>query len=198
MSLLEGLLLGLSSILFIGPVFFVILKNTLSYGKMAGLYISIGILTSDLVYILLYKFTLYNILERFLSTNYTYWVFALLLSTMGILNLFKKTTSSDTVNPFKNNVFILFSKGFLINFINPFVFLFWLGVFKYNTSKFDEFDQNIFLTGSLIGIFIIDILKVLFSYYLKTFLTSKHLSRIYKIIGILFIGFSVFIILQIP
>ena len=194
MSLIEGFLLGLGSILFIGPVFFVILKNTLEYGKLAGFYISIGILFSDFVYMVLYKYFLYDSIEKYLDTTYTYSLFALILFVMGVANILKKSKENSKVHLFRNNPITMFSKGFLINFVNPFVFLFWLGVFKYSSEKFDNFNQLLFLGSSLVGIFIIDMVKVLFSAVLKKYLNSDTLLLLYKIIGFIFISFSLYIV----
>ncbi len=194
MSLFKGLLVGLGTILFIGPVFFVILKNTLKSGKIAGLYISIGILISDLAYIVIYKYSFYETIKPYLDNNYIYWIFSISLFTIGVLNITKSTNPLNNTKIYKNNIFVLFSKGFLINFLNPFVLLFWLGIFKYNTSQYDNLDQNLFLVGMLLGILIVDLLKILFSHYLKTFLNQKHLAITYKIIGLLFIVFSFYIL----
>lgn len=196
MSILEGLLLGLGSILFIGPVFFVILQNTLTYGKLAGLYISIGILISDLIYMVFYKFIIFDSIEQYIDSPIFYWIFAVILTIMGIVNILKKANESPKVKTFKNNPLILVSKGFLINFVNPFVLVFWLGVFKYINHKFDDTNQYLFLLSALIGIFIIDIVKVLFSSYLKKFLNPKTLQITHKFIGVIFLFFSVYMILH--
>ena len=194
-SFIEGMILGLGTIVFIGPVFFLVLQNTLALGKKAGLYIALGILVSDIAYLFLLKYVLYEKLASIASSSYFYWFFALLLLVMGIQNIFKKNTTQPTLKIIANSPTILFTKGFLINFVNPFVFVFWLGVYQHVVKKYDsESEQNFFFTSAMIGIFIADIARVLLSNWLKTKLNSKILSRTYKVIGALFILFAILIL----
>lgn len=186
MSFIEGLLLGLGTIVFIGPVFFVVLNSTLKHGKLAGIYVSIGILLSDMLYIALYKLALYSTIENFLNNSAMPFLFVGILFSLGLANLLKKPTALSLIS-FDNHFIVQLTRGFSINFFNPFVAVFWLGACKYIASKYNETDQWIFLGASLVGIFLIDLLKVFFSGILKSFLTPKTLIIIHKIIGILFL-----------
>ena len=49
MVYLEGFLLGLGTALFIGPVFFYLLKITLEQGFQYGFIVALGIILSDIV-----------------------------------------------------------------------------------------------------------------------------------------------------
>ena len=57
-----------------------------------------------------------------------------------------------------------FSQGFLINFINPFVFVVWIGLIGYGQSQYG-FSTNLFLfLGAILaGIFGTDLTKVYFA-----------------------------------
>ena len=86
-----------------------------------------------------------------------------------------------------------FTKGFMINFINPFVFVVWMGIILYAKDKYYPHDSdsvNIFYVGVLMGIFFTDIGKVFLAQEIKKKLTPQFLQKIYKIIGILLIGLS--------
>ena len=187
MSYFEGFLLGLGTIVFIGPVFFVVLDNTLKYGKLAGFFVSIGILLSDISYIILYRKALFKSIEPYIDGAYTYLVFIAILVTLGISNLWKPVAKTPRGKTFKNHFLVQISKGFSINFLNPFVALFWVGVFKYTSLKFTNAEQFNFLCASLLGIFLIDMLRVLFSSIIKTYLTPKVLKTTHQIIGALFL-----------
>jgi threonine/homoserine/homoserine lactone efflux protein len=195
MSFIEGLLLGLSTIVFIGPVFFLILQNTLAYGKLAGLYIALGILLSDIVYILLFKYSLYEHLSTITNSKYFYWGFSLLLFAAGISSMLKKKNKAGKL--LKNSPTILFTKGFLINFVNPFVFLFWLGIYNYVQNKFPSNTEQIrYFTAAMISILAIDVVRILFSSYLKKRLTNSILKKLNFGIGILFICLSIYLLIQ--
>jgi len=187
MSYLEGFLLGLGTVVFIGPVFFVVLNNTLKHGKLAGFFVSIGIVLSDIVYIALYKLALFKFIEPYIDDTYAYLVFIAILVTLGFSNLVKPVTITPTIRTFENHFLVQISKGFSINFFNPFVALFWVGVFKYSSLKFTNAEQFNFLCASLLGIFLIDMLRILFSSIIKTYLTPKILRTTHQIIGVLFL-----------
>ena len=49
MAILEGYLVGLAMVIFVGPVFFTLLQNTLERGRLAGIMVALGIIVSDVV-----------------------------------------------------------------------------------------------------------------------------------------------------
>jgi threonine/homoserine/homoserine lactone efflux protein len=91
-----------------------------------------------------------------------------------------------------------FTKGFVVNFVNPFVFTVWFGYITIAQNKYDDYnDQVLFLTAALIGIFSTDILKAAFAHLLKIFLRIDWLTRIYKIIGIILILSGIGILIRV-
>ena len=53
MEIITGILLGLSTLLFIGPVFFYLVKSTLEEGIYAGISVALGIILGDIIYVFL-------------------------------------------------------------------------------------------------------------------------------------------------
>jgi len=53
MIFLEGLIIGIGMILFVGPVFFTMLQVTLMRGFWAGFFVALGIIISDIACLLL-------------------------------------------------------------------------------------------------------------------------------------------------
>ena len=53
MEFLQGYLLGLSMIVFIGPVFFLLIRISLEFGTSAGVWVAIGIIISDILCVIL-------------------------------------------------------------------------------------------------------------------------------------------------
>jgi threonine/homoserine/homoserine lactone efflux protein len=49
MELITGILLGLSTLLFIGPVFFYLVKTTLEGGIWAGVSVAIDVVIGDVI-----------------------------------------------------------------------------------------------------------------------------------------------------
>ncbi|MBQ0740572.1 LysE family transporter, partial [Aquimarina celericrescens] len=58
MYLLEGYAIGLGMIIFIGPVFFLLLHSSIQYGSKAGVAVALGIIFSDIVCVMLCYFGL--------------------------------------------------------------------------------------------------------------------------------------------
>ena len=88
-----------------------------------------------------------------------------------------------------------FTQGFLVNGVNPFVFVVWIGFITIGRNNYQETSLYIFLIAILVGIFATDILKSFLADKIKPYLKEKTLLIAYKIIGFILIGFSIRIIL---
>ena len=190
MAVFEGILFGIGTIIFIGPVFFLLLKCSIESGKNAGISVAIGIIVSDIVCIYMCSY-FSPFLGRQENLNIAAILGALLLIGMGIKYL-KAKPIVQSKKRFNTQGFLgFFTKGFMINFINPFVFVVWMGIILYAKDKYYPQDNvNIFYVGALMGIFFTDIGKVFLAQEIKKKLTPIYLQKIYKIIGIVLIGFS--------
>ncbi len=190
MSFLEGLLTGLAMIIFIGPVLFTLLQASLSYGFRGGFAVATGIIISDVLAILICKM---GASAFFLNEGNRMWIAILgagILLGLALRYFFRpQYFKENEIKLGALNLSGLFSKGFLVNFVNPFVFVVWIGIIGYGESKFGEDLWN-YILGALIGIFLTDILKAHYASKLKRFLSEKHLHTAYTVIGSLFIIFA--------
>jgi threonine/homoserine/homoserine lactone efflux protein len=190
MSFLEGLLTGLAMIIFIGPVLFTLLQAALSYGYRGGLAVALGIIISDVIAIVICKMGASAFL---LEEGNRMWIAILgaaILIGMALRYLFRPQYFEEgAIKLGALNLSGLFSKGFLVNFINPFVFVVWIGIIGYGEAKFKE-QLWIYLIAALIGIFLTDNLKAYYAAKLKRFLSQKRLNTVYKVTGALFIVFA--------
>ncbi len=192
MPFVEGFLIGIGMILFIGPVFFYLFKTSLINGRIGGLFVALGVIVGDGVYVLICNFGFATIILTYLGETYLALCGAVILLALGIRYVLKKDEQLDELilKNESSNVWF-FMKGFLINFINPFVFLVWIGLTTYSNTKFtSQTDIYIFLFSILLGIFVTDLTKVMLANRLKYFLDPKKIRRIYKILGVVLIGFG--------
>ncbi|MEN9000865.1 MAG: LysE family transporter, partial [Flavobacteriales bacterium] len=98
------------------------------------------------------------------------------------------------VNKKKNlsrNLLVYGLNGFIINFINPFVFAVWFGFYTYNQSMYEDNSVLFSLVVTLLVIFVTDILKAFFAQKLSPFLNKKRLKIIFKFFGLIMIGFAI-------
>jgi len=190
----KGVLFGLLLAVMLGPVFFALIQNSIIKGLKAGIYMALGIAVADTAYIFLMYFSV-----RLFENNDTVSIWmgtlgGLIILITGVFSLRKKAVKQEeqNVNTKASNFIKQFAKGFILNGINPFVLLYWLGVMTLVTKSY-VYDQNevIIFFSSIIGTLIItDFSKVALSHRLRAWVTPHRLNVMNKIVGIALILFS--------
>ena len=130
--ILHGITLGLLLSIMIGPVFFLLLKTSIKKGFKPAAYLAAGVALSDVMYIFIAYFGSELIGSLNQNSSIVGWLGGLLLIVFGLIAIFKKV-----VNPAPGEIkmpddskslLIDTSKGFIMNSLNPFVLVFWIGV----------------------------------------------------------------------
>lgn len=186
---IDGFLVGLALVILIGPVFFTLLKTSLQHGVVAGSLVALGIFVSDILAVLLCVYGASAFLKSDESRFYLALVGGVVLITLGFRYfLKKKKAEEETIQLNAKHYVGFFSKGFLVNFVNPFVFAVWIGIIKVAGDKhgFDK-DLALYLAGTLLAIFSSDIAKVFLAAKIKNILKPELLFVLYKIIGVLLV-----------
>lgn len=193
MPLLEGILYGLATTLLIGPVFFTLLKASLDHGVRGGFAVALGIIASDVLIVLICLSGLVLLVQQWIDGPWMALVAAVMLAVLGVAYLFKRSSEqSDQVRFGGRNAVGLFVSGFLVNFVNPFVFVIWIGFTWHATATHGPGAGTwVFLCGVLLGIFSTDVLKATLAPRLRSILTPKGLRRLYIGIGVIMLLFSV-------
>ncbi|MGE0636418.1 MAG: LysE family translocator [Bacteroidia bacterium] len=183
---LDGFLVGLALVILIGPVFFTLLKTSLQHGVVAGSLVALGIFVSDILAVLLCVYGASAFLKSDESRFYLALVGGVVLIALGVRYFLKKKKVDEEAIQLNAKHYIgFFSKGFLVNFINPFVFAVWIGIIKVAGDKhgFDN-DLALYLAGTLLAIFSTDMTKVFLASKIKSILKPEILFVLYKIIGV--------------
>lgn len=192
MAILKGYLLGLGMVVFIGPVFFTLLKSTLQYGIGAGMSVAWGIFISDVVCVGLCYFGAIISIQDPVNQKWLALGGAVLLLILGLKYIIKPNVDVGSMTVLSvGDHSKHFIKGFLVNFVNPFVFLVWIGVIglartEYGTGQ----EQYGFLGAALLGILTTDSLKVIFAQRVKKLLQPGVLKITYRLIGVIMLGFA--------
>lgn len=199
----EGMILGFSlAFLFgFGPAFFALIQTGIHRGFWKGALLAFGIVLNDAAIVALSLLGFAQILSG--SENYYFLgiVGGGILIIFGFVT-FKKHADFDLVedqevtNSLHPIAYI--AKGFLLNLVNPFVWLFWIGIVVGIITRFhsDTSDMILFFSGALSVVFATDLAKTFAASQLKKFVTDKFLAIINKIAGISLIGFGVFLIIR--
>lgn len=190
---LDGFLIGLAMIVFVGPVFFTLLQISVSEGVASGMMVALGVVISDIVCVVI----CYYVSSEFLATiTQDRWISILggvILGSIGLKYVIKPSLNTHVVK--RTTTFSMigaFSKGFLANFVNPFVFGIWIAVINAMQTTYTETeDQFAYLAAANLAIFMTDSSKAMLSQKLSSLLTPKKLRVIYLVIGIIMIGFAI-------
>ena len=185
--------LGFFLAFMIGPVFFVLIETSITKGFRAAVAFDIGVITADIIFIGLAYFSSFQLLENLSNQPGLYVFGGTILAVYGLIIFFKKPKQTDlqdkTQNPSKTNYIELYVKGFLLNFINIGVLIFWLGLIvvtgpnlRNDTNRFMVFFGFLILTY-----FLTDLLKIALAKQLKKQLTAGIILKIKKILGLILI-----------
>lgn len=210
--IINGIFFGcLLSFLF-GPAFFVLIETSIKKGFKSALFLDIGILLSDAIYLLASIFVAEKI-NHWLSTySFIKYIAGTVFILLGLVSIFKnfvslksKIVKNNGVNQLESNnenliiyPIQLIIKGLGINAINPGVLVFWIAACTYATNELNiEGFQLIYYFGTtLITMFLVDVLKIYFSSKLKEKMTDKTISIIGIITGSLLVFFGIAVYLK--
>ncbi|MCR9014075.1 LysE family translocator [Aquiflexum gelatinilyticum] len=194
-ALWEGISMGLVLSAMIGPVFFALVQKSLENGFRYAAIMALGILLSDLIYVLITYFSV-----SFFA-QYPYFEIILgyaggtVLIGFGISSILKKNQNRPNTGGIplpkakKRNGFM---KGFGINGINPFVLLFWVSIASLVNLKqeYRRIDIWFYYAGILLTVFSIDLLKSFIAKQLSGFVTPKLMFRLNILVGFILIFFG--------
>lgn len=200
----------------IGPVFFVLLEISITKGFKAALIFDLGVLLSDLFYIVISMFFAYQLrgLSDFKNNLALSILGGSLFFVYGVYNLFFKkiklvpiTLDKELLDDHHNSKSstardntMLVLKGFTLNLLNPGVVIYWLAIIAKGFDLVSKYESDlhimIFLFVILLTYFGIDSLKAYVANKLKPLVTTGLLKGLNWLIGIVFMGTGVFLILR--
>lgn len=199
--ILKGLLLGLILSISIGPVIFAILKQSLTNGKKAGYAFVAGVSSSDITLLFIC-----NVFTSFFAVVLSHKAIIALcgagfLLLMGLYTLLFKKITLDTgleekeIEMRKRDYLTSYISGFLMNTLNPSVFLFWFAWTAAIDASAIETEYPIryklIVFGTCLAFVLIsDIAKVVLAGVLRPRLTEKSLIWINRASAIIVLIFS--------
>jgi len=186
---LEGVLLGLGLAILLGPIFIVLVQASIEKGARAGIIAASGIWVSDIIFVVLAIMFVKNISPYVADKGFVFWmgiIGGIILIAVGAITFARKASINFNATDISaTGVLGLWTKGFLVNTINPFTFIFW---FTTITTFVGERQLNTLETwlwaGSIIvTIIITDSLKVFGAKLIRTSINDEVLSKINKVAG---------------
>ena len=197
----EGLLLGLTLAILIGPIFVALTQTGMQYGLKAGIAIGTGVWVSDVLVISAAYLFIHQLNEVVHNSDFHFWMGmsgGLILIATGLYTFLKTNIEVKEIAISSKTYFGYFTKGFLVNFINPFTFIFWIGVMSTNViGRNINGLQTILLFGSiLLTIIFTDTLKVVLAKLIRNRIKGHYVILINRIAGIALIFFGILLVFR--
>ncbi len=179
--------LGILLSFMVGPVFFVLLETSATKGFRAGVSLDIGVILADILFLFIAYFSSFQLLENLSNQPGLYVFGGMILLVYGIIVFVKKDNKKHGIKPSRGGYISLMVKGFLLNFINVGVLVFWLGVLIIVGPSLDNEPNRIliFFGSMLAAYFVTDLFKILLAKQLKKKLTPKRILLIKKGLGLM-------------
>ena len=200
--LFEGIILGLTVAISVGPALFALLQTSIKHGIKLGIFLAAGIFISDLALVVGFYFGASAIV-----TNPKYHLVlgvigGIVMSIYGLYTFFKKVPMTEQVEAIneivvkKKGPVPYFLKGFVLNFANPFLWVFWITSMLAINATYggDQRSVALFFTGTLSVILMTDILKVVLANKIKVAGNPQVKLWMNRIVGLLFMIIGAFII----
>ncbi|MDB0063029.1 LysE family translocator [Crocinitomicaceae bacterium] len=189
----------------IGPVFFLLLETSIKKGIRAAIAFDLGVLISDCLYILI-AYIFYSEVQSLAEGSDQHFVKIIggtLFIAYGVASFFKKSKgikkdAQGNLVKEANDYKMLALKGFLLNFVNPLVIFYWFSVMTL-AEKAEGMNTTplfTFLSVILITFFGIDLLKIFGAKKLRPLVTNAVMKGLNRLIGIVFVGFGIFLFIQ--
>lgn len=190
----QGSLTGISMSLMLGTVFFSLIKNSLAKGYKTGIYIGLGVVVCDAIYIVvsLLSHSFSILLQEYKQTLSL--VGGILLIVSGIYMYIKAKPKEDTGKIYNNKGnWYYFFNGFILNLINPINFLSVFAISSFLTIRFNYTvqDKIIFFIAFLATVLLTEIGISYGASYIKKWITPVILKRINQVSAFVFISIGI-------
>ena len=200
----EGFQYGLLLTIMVGPIFFAIIQTSVEEGFTAGATVGVGIWFSDLLYILFVYFSVAYAAELLNNKTFTLTtglIGSAILVAIGIAVYLSKPPTFEFATETKrqSSYFTLFTRGFLINTVNPFTIFFWFSIMStiVVNNTLSSYQAFLFF-GTIMGtVMTTDMIKAFLAKMISNKLTPKHIAMTRKITGVLLVLFGIGILVRV-
>lgn len=187
------------SLVFIGPIFFLLIETSFSRGPKHALALDLGVVSADILCIVAAYYASADLVDIIDKHPGFYRISALLIFIYGVFMMVSKTKMhiKGEEKLIGQNYFKTFFNGFLLNLLNVGVILFWLvTVISVRNQYPDNHQFLLYLAVVILTYLGIDLAKIFLAKQFHDKLTQNVANKIRKFVGIILLIFSFFIFLQ--
>ncbi len=201
--LLQGIIIGLSLTIMVGPITLTIIDASLAGGWKAGLVSALMMWISDFILIYLIYVGGQEMIESLTSGNVNNWVnFAAgaILLCIGIVLWFLRNKELDLSQsrPSAGSLVGHGFRGFLVNTFSPFTLLFWPTMIAGTVFGADmtRGQAIIYFAGIMGAIITGDLAKVFFANWIRTRISQKYMRTTRMATAVLFAAGGVYMLVR--
>lgn len=187
------------SLVFIGPIFFLLIETSFSRGPKHALALDFGVVVADIMCIVAAYFASGDLVKIIDQHPGFYRITAFLIFIYAIYMVKSKTKMHlpGEEKMISQNYMKTFLNGFLFNILNIGVVLFWLVTVISVRNAYPQLnDFLLYIFVVMLTYLLIDLLKISLAKQFHDKLTEGLTNKIRKLVGIILVGFSIFIFLQ--
>ena len=187
------------SLVFIGPIFFLLIETSFSRGPKHALALDCGVIVADILCIFAAFFASKDLVQLIDKHPGFYRITALIIFVYAIYMVVSKTKMhlAGEEKLINQNYIKTFLNGFFFNLLNIGVVLFWLVTVISVRNAYPNFEDFFLYMALVVGTYlVIDFFKITLAKQFHYKLTEKLANQIRKGVGFILVGFSIFIFLQ--
>ena len=190
-AVISGIGIGIVLTFLTGPVFFALIKTSIERGFHAGVFLALGVVSSDVVFVgsILFGSQLFEVSAE--TKTIAGVIGSIILFVVGIRYIFKKAkVNYDNVAPTGLKRTGYFLKGFLMCIFNPAILFHWITVIGtastiyHNSVHHRAFKIGIMFMTILVVQFGLDTTKAFYANKLRDKISEKFVHRLNEVAGI--------------
>ncbi len=187
------------SLVFLGPIFFLLIETSFSRGPRHAFALDMGVITADIICIVAAFFASADLVQLIDKHPGFYRITAFIILIYAVYMIVSRTKMhiAGEEKMINQNYFKTFLNGFFFNILNIGVVLFWLVTVISVRNAYPNLNEFLLYMALVVGTYlVIDILKIYLAKQFHDKLTEKLANQIRKGVGFILVGFSIFIFLQ--
>jgi threonine/homoserine/homoserine lactone efflux protein len=204
-ALFQGIILGITVSISFGPALVALLQTSIKYGIKTGIFLALGIFTSDLIVVVGAYFGASQIVTKPETQIIFGLIGGVVLIIFGLYSILHKVNLKERVEVVSEikvkrpGVVRYYFKGFILNIANPFLWAFWITSVLAISSSYrgNHLAITLFFAGTLGTILFTDILKSVLANKIKVAGNPYVKLWINRIVGAIFVLFGIFVVVNV-
>lgn len=196
-------MLGLVVAISVGPTLFAVIRYSMQHTFRAGIVFVLGVSLSDIIYVIVANLATSTWIDQVQSYQKPIGVIgSALFMGMGLFAFVKKykpkrLVRNDSTPISRSTYWGIALSGFLMNTLNPAVFLIWVGASLKVAAYEDALAKILFFAVCLSLILIIDFCKVFLAEKIRSWLTLRKIMYLNKASAAIIFVFGLILLINI-